>query len=1254
MKTIKDLFSKPIDRRIEEVIKVDQDDEATVLEELQEYVITESIGDHFNSVYKAIADAPAEPHEGIGIWVSGFFGSGKSSFAKIVGYTVGSRTVSGQSASQILKDKARQELPKQQADILGAYLDSINARIPTHAVIFDVSMDRGVRTGNERITEIMYKALLRALGYAEDFDLAELEISLEVDGLLDTFRQEFQSMHGKCWEDRRKLGRAINEASAVLNKLDPQTYPSADSWAKTLGQGRADITPNILSERAFELASRRLQPNHTLIFIIDEVGQYVSRSVDKMLDLQAVVQAFGREGKNRVSRRQATAPCWIVVTSQEKLNEVVDALDSRKIELARLQDRFPYPIDLKQSDISEVTSKRVLQKSPEAARLIGEMFDQHEGRLKILCALERTGRDISITREDFINLYPYLPYQIDLCIDIVSGLRLRRGAQRHIGGSNRTIIKQAQQMLIHPQTSLAGKPIGSLVTLDLVYELLYAGNLLPTEVTREIDDVPQRLPNDELACKVAKAVALLEVVTDLPRTPHNLAALLHSRIDEDSLLSDVEKALKRLEGVQVIRESEEGFKLLTIQEKKWDNTRRELTPRTADRNRIKRELLQEVLADPAVRGYRFQNRKAFPLSLTLDGELVDGSGQIPLEVLIAGSAEDFDSTREEARRASNEKQNELFWVFALTDEVYRQIDELYRSREMVVRYDRLAAQGKLPTEEASCLADEKVRRDRIQRPLRSKFVERIVSGAGFFRGVQKDASGLGQTIAEIFAKLRDDAIPVLYPKFELGNRPVRGDEAEKFLTAANLNGLPPIFYEEPDGLNLVIRQSGKAVPNLNAEICREVLDYLKREHSYGNKVSGKSLDAHFQGIGYAWERDVLRTVLAVFLRAGAIEVTHQGRRYRNHNDPACRQPFINNNAFRAASFAPRESIDLKMLADAARHYETITGSEVDIEESALAQAFQKQAAQDREMLLPLIAKVKAAQLPGRQNLDEIQETIEGILEMPTDDCVKTLAGEGKSYRDARARVQRLSDVLTEQNLQLLSQARRVLDVQWPVLEEREPSDEAAKAAAELREVMESELFYEHLDVIRQAAELLRSRYLDLYARFHQQRFDAYSAAIDEIKGLPEWAQVANWVKSADDPVAGPVAGSESVGAWERGSVGERERGKERQRRLDSVQGQLVAKICEKLNMADDSYVCSGCRATVAQIESEIAAVDVFKVSAIRGLQELATPEKKIVRVRASSILGTIVETPKDIDDAIERLKKHLLKLLAEDTRIVLE
>ena len=348
MNTIRELFSKNIERQIEEVIKVDQDKEATVREEIEEYIATDSIKEHFCTVYKAVADGKTDPHEGVGVWVSGFFGSGKSSFAKVTGYTIAGRNVGNISASELFKQIVGSRK-------ISAYLDQINASIPTFAVIFDVSMDRGVRTASERITEIMYKALLRSLDYAEDFDLAELEISLEADDLLEEFRRKFQELHGKPWEGRRKLGRAINEASEVLHHLRRSTFPEPDSWAKSLGQGRADISPNLLARRAFDLAANR-KPGHALLFVIDEVGQDVSRSVDKMLDLQAVVQAMGREGKNRVTARQAVAPFWIIVTSQEKLDEVVTALDSKKVELARLQDRFPTTIDLKQSDIAEVTS----------------------------------------------------------------------------------------------------------------------------------------------------------------------------------------------------------------------------------------------------------------------------------------------------------------------------------------------------------------------------------------------------------------------------------------------------------------------------------------------------------------------------------------------------------------------------------------------------------------------------------------------------------------------------------------------------------------------------------------------------------------------------------------------------------------------------------------------------------------------------------------------------------------------------------
>ena len=215
---------------------------------------------------------------------------------------------------------------------------------------------------------------------------------------------------------------------------------------------RADITPRSLAERGIKLVQRRC-PGKTLLFVVDEVGQFVARDVQKMLDLQAVVQNLGRIGRGKM---------WIVVTSQEKLNELVSGLDDKKVELARLMDRFPLQIHLEPADISEVTSKRVLAKNAEAETSLRELFSEHRGRLTDNTRLTADIRLPDLSTESFVDLYPLLPYQVDLIIEVVSGLRTQGGASKHVGGANRTIIKLAQQLLIHPDVDLASKPVGAL------------------------------------------------------------------------------------------------------------------------------------------------------------------------------------------------------------------------------------------------------------------------------------------------------------------------------------------------------------------------------------------------------------------------------------------------------------------------------------------------------------------------------------------------------------------------------------------------------------------------------------------------------------------------------------------------------------------------------------------------------------------------------------------------------------------------
>ncbi len=122
---------------------------------------------------------------------------------------------------------------------------------------------------------------------------------------------------------------------------------------------------------------------------------------------------------------------------------------------------------------------------------------------------------------------------------------------------------------------------------------------------------------------------------------------------------------------------------------------------------------------------------------------------------------------------------------------------------------------------------------------------------------------------------------------------------------------------------------------------------------------GKALEKRFGGTPYGWERDMLRLILATLFRAGEIEVTYQGNRFHNYQDPASRTPFTNNPAFRSSLFSPRQSVGLKTLTQAVQQLEDLTGEEVDVEEGAIATAFKKVAAEELEKLYPLKATAEA-------------------------------------------------------------------------------------------------------------------------------------------------------------------------------------------------------------------------------------------------------------------------------------------------------
>jgi hypothetical protein len=1221
MNTIGDLLTRDLTRKIEEIIQVDQADEQSVYAEITEYVATDSIREQYHQLLVAIAEAPNDPHESVGVWVSGFFGSGKSSFAKNLGYALQNRMVLGARFGDLFK---KQLDDTRSSDLL----DLINAKTPTEVILFEVAKEADTRKVTQRIAELMYTVLLRELGYSEDFDIAELEIELEAEGRLTQFVAACKTLWNKDWDTVRAGAQKISRASAILHHLDPELYPSADSWSHSQRNRDASISVSKVVRRTFELWGRR-RKGKALAFIIDEVGQHVARSGDKIEDLRATIEEFGKVGKNLLREHKISAPCWIVVTSQEKLDEVVAAIDSKRVELAKLQDRFRYRVDLAPSDIREVATKRVLAKKTEAREPLKKLYSENQGYLNAALRLERTSRRTDISESDFIDFYPYPPHYIDLCIGIMSGIRLQPGAPRHYGGSNRTIIKQAYEMLVSERTAFAKKPIRVLVTLDKVFELV-EGNL-SNEKRTDIYQIAERFKNDPedhgWALRVAKAICLLEFVRDLPRTEVNLAAVLVDEVGKAAPLSEVQAAVQRLSIAQFVRNTEEGWKLQTAQEKNWETERRgHLEPKPRERNELVRAALEQIFDEPEFKTFRYQNR-SFRVAINADGLSIGDEGELPLTLCVSEDADELtkriDDTRTESQQKSHE--NDLYWLFCLTPEIDELVGQLHSSRKMVDKYNQLSAQQKISAEEATCLQDEKNSKNGYETRLRDKLTETMERGTGMFRGVQKDASALGKNLGEILKKLFGQVVPDLYPKLQMGSRPLKGDEPEQILKAADLKALPNAFYVGEQGLGLVVKEGHKNVVNKNAPVAKEVLDYLNSEHSYGNKDSrmGKELEKRFGRTPYGWERDMLRLILATLFRAGEIEVTYQGSRFHNYQDPASRTPFINNPAFRSSLFSPRQSVGLKTLAQAVQQLEDLTGEEVDVEEGAIATAFKKVASDELEKLYPLKATAEAHQLPIRSLLSDYQQTLIGIQSSASDDCVRILTENGPQFAETRHKVRKIWESLNDETIVLLRQSRLATEQVWPRLAAHDPAPHIASAAEELKTLLASEQFIDSLPQIAQQTKTVLDAYTHAYIELFDRRKQAYESAVGDIKNRSEWGAL----EATNSNLATSL--------------------------LSSLLGRVGTD-------ADKDAVANGLslgKASLTEMESDLCAVDGLKSSVLFKLQELSIGDGKkapVRRIRVSEFFNRPIQTQKELETALDLIRDSLQKCIDEGAIIILE
>ena len=371
---IRDMFAENINRPINGVIKVDQDSTDVIEQEVREYVITKELKKHFISFFDYYSESFEKPTDDIGVWISGFFGSGKSHFLKMLSYILENRDIDGISTVELFRRKF-------DGDPATFMLIDKSTRSRAETILFNIDIEGSINKDKTAVLRVFAKMFYTHLGfYGENLKVAMLEQYIDQIGKTEEFRRVFEAKKGKSWLEQRKAfafnGKFI--IPTLMEVLD-MSEEDARRWFQDKTAVEFSIAQLVEDIKAYVAARPR---DFRLLFMIDEVGQYVGTDTDMLLNLQSLTEKIGSACGGKV---------WVMCTGQEAIDEIIKA---RADEFSRIQARFKTRLSLSSSSVDEVIQKRILKKKPEIGMKLEGLYQENDSVLRNLFSFTNSILDI--------------------------------------------------------------------------------------------------------------------------------------------------------------------------------------------------------------------------------------------------------------------------------------------------------------------------------------------------------------------------------------------------------------------------------------------------------------------------------------------------------------------------------------------------------------------------------------------------------------------------------------------------------------------------------------------------------------------------------------------------------------------------------------------------------------------------------------------------------------------------------------------
>ena len=602
-------FKKPIDRSINGVVKADQLDESSIWQELDEFVITIELDKHLRKFIDTYLTAmerqgSAEAAGNIGIWVSGFFGSGKSHFIKVLSYLLDNRNVSQdgveRDAISFFEDKIDDAMLF--ADIKKAVSSD------TDVILFNIDSKSNKSKKGEAVLSVFLKVFNEMLGYSGDHPhIAHMERYLDENKKLCEFYENYQAETNENWVDERDAYEfKRDEVVTALAKTLGQSRESATQWIDNADKNFALTVENFCKWVKEYLDSKG--PKHRLVFFVDEVGQFIGDDTGLMLNLQTITEELGVTCGGRA---------WIVVTSQEDVDAVSGGVKSSKAnDFSKIQGRFQTRLSLSSANTDEVIQARLLEKTDDAKKELESLFSAKGDIIKNQITFTNPGmtfRKLN-SEEDFSKNYPFSPYQFQLVQKIFESIRNAGATGLHLGQGERSMLNAFQSAAVDAMD----KPLGTLIPLYLFYPSIES--FLDTAVKRTISQAADNGALGEFDVKILQTLFLIRYVDEMKGNVDNLVTLCVDEVDADrlDLRTRIEDSLQTLERETLISRSGDIYFFLTNEER---DISREIKNVDLDSGQEAR-FIGELVYDDLLKGERkhryIGNKKDFPYTRLCD------------------------------------------------------------------------------------------------------------------------------------------------------------------------------------------------------------------------------------------------------------------------------------------------------------------------------------------------------------------------------------------------------------------------------------------------------------------------------------------------------------------------------------------------------------------------------------------------------------------------------------------------------------